>query len=59
MSYDIPSRVERSYLEPPYEPPQEVECAFCGGSLLEDQAYWYDDKPYCSSRCRVSDMEMD
>jgi hypothetical protein len=52
---DIPLRIERSYLEPPYEPPLYVECAYCTGEIRDEDAIWEGDTPYCSEDCLLSD----
>lgn len=42
---------ESSWLEPPCPEPAWVECAHCGREILEDDALWEDDIPYCSDEC--------
>lgn len=47
----ISLRIERSYLEPPYEPPLYVKCAYCTGEIRDEDAVWDGDTPYCSEGC--------
>ena len=42
---------ERAYLEPPCPKLLYVECANCCGELLDEDAHWVDDTPFCDEFC--------
>lgn len=48
----ISERIERSYLEPPLETSVWVECIGCHGDIMDEEAVWEEDLPFCCVLCR-------